>query len=178
MIAISGDPFSGKTHLLNKLRDKGFICFSCDEFVDSIYKNNTEITKLFDLLNIKLIEYKNLKQHISSLITINENREIIENFFYSRIYKHLQNNKYDFVEIPVIKNNEFDFKNLFSKTVFINTSEKMKNERAKKRYSSSKQINLIKTLSNTKQKINFDVVINGNCDILIDDFLKKINQNQ
>ncbi|UUD36821.1 dephospho-CoA kinase [Mycoplasmopsis californica] len=170
MIAITGLPSSGKSYLLNKLKAKGYACFSCDEFIKNIYENKDEINKLFTLLTLDQ-NIKDKKGVISSLILDDTKRRVIENFFYHKIYEHLSKNKYDFVEIPVLQNNDFDFRSFFNKIVFIDTNSKIRAQRTKQRYRSQKQIALIEKLARQKIKTMPDLTINGDNGVDVEEFL-------
>ncbi|NQZ28878.1 MAG: dephospho-CoA kinase [Mycoplasmatales bacterium] len=117
MIAIIGNPNVGKTTFLRKLNEYGYSTYETDAWVLKQY--NDEHSSIFksmvnefgkDIVINKKINKNALKKLIKENFDILKKIEMIVHPF---IKKHLEENKYDFVEIPILKWSPVNFTNLF-----------------------------------------------------------------
>ncbi len=104
MNALIGLHGVGKTTLLNELNKKGFKTFNCDEWVREFY-----IKQGIDRKELKKEWFnKSDKERNDFLISIHQ-----------PLYDYLMNNKFDYVEIPILETSPIDFTNLFDKVFLI-----------------------------------------------------------
>ncbi len=117
MIAIIGNPNVGKTTFLNKLRDHGYSTYETDAWVTKQYNNNeSNVYKaLVDKFGIIIVKNNKIdKKALKKLINDDfANLKEIELTVHPFILQHLEQNKYDFVEIPILKWSPVNFCNLF-----------------------------------------------------------------
>lgn len=145
MIAIVGRIGSGKTTLANLLKKYGFKVLICDDLVASLYENNAKLVQeikenIGDFLieNEKvskpkitnwLLEEINDKKHPNEYLRLSK----IENLVFKYVYEHLENNLYDFVEIPILNTDFVDFSVFFEKIINIRISERQRQKNLKLR---------------------------------------------
>ncbi|CAM9118430.1 dephospho-CoA kinase [Mycoplasma todarodis] len=117
MIAIIGNPNVGKTTFLRKLKEYGYSTYETDAWVLEQYNNEQSevFKKMIDefgesIVNDKKINKNALKKLISEDFDILKKIELIVHPF---IKQHLEENKYDFVEIPILKWSPVNFIDLF-----------------------------------------------------------------
>ncbi len=117
MIAIIGNPNVGKTTFLRKLRSKGYSTYETDAWVSEQYNNKEsytfkELVKQFgdSIVKDNKIDKNALKKLINDDFS---NLKKIELIVHPLIKAHLEQNKYDFVEIPIIKWSPVNFIDLF-----------------------------------------------------------------
>jgi dephospho-CoA kinase len=121
MIAIIGKTCVGKTFLLDKARDLGYSTLNCDHFFTEQYKFGNKCYELIkenlgkEYVNEDAVDKKRLKKFIS----IEKNKDLLEKLIFPVLFEHLQQYNYDFVEIPILYNENVDFKGFFDKTLNI-----------------------------------------------------------
>ncbi len=120
MIAIIGNPDSGKSTFIRKLAKLGYTTFESDAWFDSQYVKGTPI---FDALINRFgttiskdnkINKSTLKSLISADFSVLHELELLVHPY---LFEHLSQHEYDFVEIPILKWSPIDFTNLFLKVL-------------------------------------------------------------
>ncbi len=180
IIVLVGSPFSGKTTLLNKLKNKGIKVFHSDSFVSEIYQKDREGYKTivnefgYDYVNDKGVDKTKLKELIirkpETLIRINE-------IIHPIIFNYLEG-KDDYVaELPIVTTSPIKFK--YDKIVLIKAEENTLLERLnnsnKKNDIFAKK--MIKKWRNIEDKINFDLVINTSFEDGVDKIIKEFDND-
>ncbi|TCG10632.1 dephospho-CoA kinase [Mycoplasma todarodis] len=121
MKAIIGNPNVGKTTFLNKLRENGYSTYETDAWVSKQYNNNeSNVFKgLVNEFGVNIISDNKISKNALKKL-INEdfsNLKKIEMIVHPFIYQHLEQNKYDFVEIPILKWSPVNFVDLFDMVI-------------------------------------------------------------
>ncbi|WLP85955.1 dephospho-CoA kinase [Mycoplasma seminis] len=117
MIAIVGKIASGKTTFLKSCASLGYSTFSCDEYVNYLYTQNSDfINKIKQnigefLIKNNQVSKDEIKKWIRQDLT---NLQLIEKEVFLEIKSHLQQHQYDFVEIPILATKIVDFSTFFS----------------------------------------------------------------
>ncbi len=124
MIAIVGKTAVGKTFILEKAKSLGYTTLNCDNFFKKEY---TKGQKCYEIIKKNLGKtYVNDigvdKKMLKMLIKTKNGRNMLENLIYPILFDHLSNNKYDFVEIPILSNLNSNFAIFFSKILNITAS--------------------------------------------------------
>lgn len=136
MIAIIGKVGVGKSYLIEKLSKKGFKTLKSDNFINEKYKKDQI---LYKLINEKIGNFLNddkgiNKTFLKQWIYQNEhNLDILEKIVFNALFDELKNKKYDFVEIPILINKNYDFSSLFDKVLCLETNEKNYQKNLEKR---------------------------------------------
>ncbi|WP_029513151.1 nucleoside/nucleotide kinase family protein [Mycoplasmopsis primatum] len=136
MIAIIGKIAVGKTFFSNKLIQKGFTVFNCDDFFNHSYlKNNDCYMKINSEIGSFLNDENGIsKTKIKSWISQNPNNiDLLEKAIYPILFNKLKIGKFDFVEIPKIIGKNFDFSKLFDNIVCLETPDKIRAKNLEKR---------------------------------------------
>ncbi|EFF41402.1 nucleoside/nucleotide kinase family protein [Mycoplasmopsis alligatoris] len=129
MIAIIGQVAAGKSLLLHNLNKLGYKTFSCDVFVHELYEKEFFIEQINNLINKKT---KHLKEEIIAWLKTDKNNIYkLENIVFPHVYRHLQNNSYDFVEIPVLQSLNWDFSTFFKAIIKVVISEEKREQNLK-----------------------------------------------
>ncbi len=181
-IAITGSFASGKSFVINQLKQMNYQTFSCDDFVKTLYLDievqNQIIQEInglevFDKSKLAQIVYsddqsrKNLEKIIHPMVRLG-----IKNFE----LKHMQE-KLIFTEVPLLYESGFD--KYFSDVICIYCSEKNRYERAISRGLKNieifEKIKLIQMAQNEKIKLT-KYVINSDKDTKnqIEEILRKL----
>lgn len=131
MIAIVGKTCVGKTFLLNKAKDLRYSTFNCDIFFENQYKFGSKCYELIkNAFGEKYVngDFVN-KEMIKMLISTENGKNSLEKLIYPVLFDHFLENKYDFVEIPILSTKNCDFRKFFSKTlnVLASTERREKN---------------------------------------------------
>ncbi|UUM19582.1 MULTISPECIES: dephospho-CoA kinase [unclassified Mycoplasma] len=145
MIVISGKICSGKTTFLNQLENCGYKVFNCDQFVDQLYQNAEFIAQIQDS-DLKMIVLNNQinKQEIVRLIKNNYPLfKKLEKKIHQIIYDHLNINKYDYVEVPVLKSEHVNFATIFSQIIVLNLDKDIRKTFCTKRKVSAEKFTLL-----------------------------------
>lgn len=106
-IAITGLIGSGKTSVLNYLREKGYSVFSADEYVDNLYQNNKELAHQIqsfttsDILTNKTIDKEKLRKVFFTDKALKEKTEAV---VHQMVYEAIFNDKIEatFYEVPLL----------------------------------------------------------------------------
>lgn len=112
IIGITGCISSGKSFVLNLLKNFGYEVYQTDNFTIDAYENDIIKTKLNEKFNClknnkidKLILKKKINENIDNLKTINN---IIHPFIYEKVKSLNKKEKLIFVEIPLLFEANFD----------------------------------------------------------------------
>ncbi|MBR2809175.1 MAG: dephospho-CoA kinase [Erysipelotrichaceae bacterium] len=121
-IAITGTIGSGKSTVLKYLKEKGFECFSCDEYNAILLKENKEVISLikksFPVVNDGIID----KKALASIVFNNkESLDLLESithpFIIEKMKELLEDDKTAFFEVPLLF--EEHLESLFEKTICV-----------------------------------------------------------
>lgn len=111
-IAIVGKICSGKTTFLNVAKKLGYKVFIADQFINDLYTNSPNFLRTIEekfgdfVIENNAVSKEKIKQLISldqSVLTFLES--VINDF----IKEELEKNDYDFAELPILKNDVYDF---------------------------------------------------------------------
>lgn len=132
-VAITGSFAAGKSSVLKNLRERGYECFSCDEFVSNLYDDAIVQQDVMNILGITTVFDK---QKIAEIIFANSNlREKLEDYIYpivkNEIFRFKQKNSNHsllFFEVPLLF--EAGFESCFDKIICVYCSEEARFKRA------------------------------------------------
>lgn len=141
MVAIIGEIASGKTFFINKLKEMGYKIFIADEYVNYLYQNNDELKKKFiEVFGEEVVQNNKISKEFLKQ-KINENFEtiyLIENLVFPYIFSHLEHEKYDFAEIPVLVSKNTNFLTFFDKVInVVSSPQKIQIQREKRNVDNS-----------------------------------------
>ncbi|WBP83755.1 AAA family ATPase [Mycoplasmopsis edwardii] len=104
MIAIVGKIASGKTRLLNELKQLGHKVFEADYFVSKLYNDPKFALEVAKKVSLDLVsDSKVLKDKIKNELLNNSDAFIkLENLVIDKVLEHLEANYYHFVELPIL----------------------------------------------------------------------------
>lgn len=119
IIGIYGKIASGKTTVLNYLKNQGYKVFSCDEYIATLYSSSLPFKKfLIDTFHEEVINDNGSisKTYIKEMINQNEElKKALENYLYPEVKKALHafvkqniNEKLVFAEIPLLYEAHFE----------------------------------------------------------------------
>ncbi|VEU68486.1 dephospho-CoA kinase [Mycoplasmopsis pulmonis] len=150
MIAITGKAGVGKTTFLKKMEKKGYKILYSDNFFNQDYEKGYQSYQLIkdnlgqDFVNDQRVDKKRLKNWIKEDLS---NLDRLEKLIYPLLKTHLEQNFYDFVEIPVLGSKNVDFYPLFSKIYNIEISESQRLEQLKKRGVDNSDISFFESIN-------------------------------
>ncbi|WGI36448.1 dephospho-CoA kinase [Mesomycoplasma lagogenitalium] len=169
MIAIIGKYGVGKTTFLKKVESFGYKILYTDEFFANCYKfNNSCYWAIKNELGQNYVnESEVIKNELRNFILKDKNNiNILEKIVYPILEKHLEENRYDFVEIPNIFSKNANFERFFSHIFNIKTSEKKRQENIEKK-------GVLKKNSNLNNSLNVGKIKKKVVDILWEDIEKE-----
>ncbi|QJR44077.1 dephospho-CoA kinase [Mycoplasma miroungirhinis] len=174
MIAIIGKSGVGKSTFLHFLEKQGYKILIVDDLVKKLYQNGNEGYKLIqnhlgsDFVNETEVDKKAL---VDRIFLQPEFINKIELLIFPLIEKHLENNFYDFVEIPILYKKNGNFRRFFSKVICIDIPEKRRVKNLQIRNVNNKNKIIIDTLN--KYFLD-DKIVNIYCyKVLSRNFFKK-----
>ena len=166
-IAVTGSFASGKSFVLNCLKEMGYKIFSCDDYVKKIYEN-------IDLQNLVVSKIKGMsffskKTLLEIIYNDFESKKILESIIHPRVREGIKafeelnkNQKLIFTEVPLLFESNFD--RYFSYSICVYCFEETRLERAKQRKGYDiemlKKINLVQFSQEDKKKKS-DFVVNS-----------------
>ncbi|MGL4184063.1 MAG: dephospho-CoA kinase [Metamycoplasmataceae bacterium] len=124
-IAIIGKPASGKTFLLKELQKKGYKVLNCDLLVKKFYSfPHPCYFAIKRKLGSKMAKWGKInKIELKKLIIRENSAKKIEKIVFPYIFNHLSKKGYDFVEIPILFNQEINFISLFKRLIELEIDE-------------------------------------------------------
>ncbi|MBN3534618.1 dephospho-CoA kinase [Mycoplasma procyoni] len=150
MIAIIGKYGSGKTTFLKKVETYGYKVLYSDEFYKQSYLTPNESYKLIkEHLGEEFVDSEQVnKEKIRDFLLENpKNRDTLEKLIYPVLERHLESNKYDFVEIPNLFTKNANFERFFSKIVNIVAQDEQREKNIKNKGVNTKISNLNNSLN-------------------------------
>ncbi|MEE3928030.1 dephospho-CoA kinase [Mycoplasmopsis ciconiae] len=135
-IAITGRMASGKSYFVSYLKKLNYKVLICDDFVNELYVQNSHIKKqIMEKFGEEAYSNNIINKHFIKAKIIEDSSYLtyLQSLTYSYLYKHLQENKYDFVEIPILNNIFFDFSIFFSVIFNMQISDQKRREFLQKR---------------------------------------------
>ena len=166
-IAITGSFASGKSFVLNCVKNMGYMVFSCDDFIREAYKD----IKLQDIVvgKIEGLEIFD-KKRLSKIIYDNpQSRKELESIIHPIVRSGIKefeginkNQKFIFTEVPLLFESNFD--EYFSYSICVYCSEETRWQRSKERGVSNIDLyNKIKSVQfdQGEKKRRSDFVINS-----------------
>lgn len=169
-VAITGGIGSGKSTLINIIKDLGYKVFSCDAICANLYKKQSvlrEIKKIFPTAVSGKILLKADKKKISSLTFNNDkNYSLLSNFLQPLIVKELLKKMQKvkgvcFAEVPLLF--EGNHQDLFDKTIVLLRD---KEERIKGVYNRSK-IDKESFMHIANRQVDYDKIDLSNCFVIV-----------
>lgn len=138
-IGITGIIGSGKTTVLNIFKELGYQTFSCDEIVESLYKDPIIARKINAIFSYKVLENNTLNKF--KMRNMLKNNKVLhkklENYVFPLVEQELINivNTYNepVIEVPLLFKAHLEY--LFKKIIYVNTSIdniKKRNEKYRK----------------------------------------------
>ncbi|QZE12339.1 dephospho-CoA kinase [Mycoplasma sp. Ms02] len=127
MIAITGLLKVGKTTFLKRLEQEGFKVLYLDDYVNLLYATNQFVIDTFQKqFGSQVIEQNQVSKSALKKILEDDFSKIyeIEKIVFPLIYKHLEENQYDLVEIPILKNDFVNFEKFFNLIINVKKSKK------------------------------------------------------
>lgn len=177
-VAITGSFASGKSFILNYLKELGYKVFSCDDYVRQLYKDLKIQQDIVDILAIQTFD-KNL---IKAIYSDDKKRKKLEEYIHPLVRAEISEfkNKYSnekllFIEIPLLF--ETGFNKYFDYSICVYCSEENREKRARLRENfdlkTYKEITKIQLSREEKRNLaNFEI----NTDLGIADTQDQINQ--
>ncbi|WP_406614643.1 dephospho-CoA kinase [Mycoplasma corogypsi] len=150
-IAIVGYSAAGKTVFINIAKNLGYKILICDEFVANLYSTNKifiqKVANLFgnSILKDNMINKPLLKQFLHQHP---ERFSELEQAVFAEIFKHLETNKYDFVEIPKLNTSFVDFSIFFEQIWFLDIPNRVRDNFQKNKHLDHFTKKLINSLNN------------------------------
>ncbi|QKT05307.1 dephospho-CoA kinase [Mycoplasma sp. OR1901] len=125
--AICGEINVGKTTLINELKKMGYKTLILDDYVNYLYQNNNDLINEFkNKIGNFILENNKISKELLKKYILDDFNNIykLEEIIYPYISNHLINNKYDFVEIPVLESKKIDFSGFFKYVVVVHKKTK------------------------------------------------------
>lgn len=178
-VGITGSYASGKTFILNYLADLGFMTFSADEYIKTLYQQPKIQNMVIDILKMKNFD----KKIIARLIYNNDvARNKLQNFIHPFVVDGLtnfksENNNFDitFAEVPLLFEAKFDKYFDIHVTTFCSEKTRLKRAMLKENfniYSYNKIANIQLSQQAKMEKANFII----NTDVNLLDLYSQITQ--
>ncbi|QIW62292.1 dephospho-CoA kinase [Mycoplasmopsis gallinacea] len=111
-IAIVGQICSGKTTFLNVAKKLGYKVFIADQFINDLYTHSPNFLRIIqEKFGDFVIENNSvLKEKIKQLISLDQSvLTFLESVINDFIKEEFEKNDYDFAELPILKNDVYDF---------------------------------------------------------------------
>lgn len=147
-IGITGPIGSGKSTVLEYLKNKEYLCLSADELVHELYKDKTINTKISKILGFNYNDEK-IEDHKKAREILIQNKDIkkeIEDYIYplleDKLILSIKNNEKIAIEVPLLFKAHFEY--MFKKIIVIqlNKDKQIQNLKIRKDdITSSKKIN-------------------------------------
>ncbi|RLG11235.1 dephospho-CoA kinase [Candidatus Pacearchaeota archaeon] len=147
-IGITGGICTGKTTLLNILKNLGFKTFCCDEVVKELYKKSEIKEKLIEIFGKEILTstYEIDKKKILKKILMDQNlKSQLESLFHPivkrELFKFFEENKGEkiiFAEVPLLF--ELNWNSFFDEIWVITCSEKVQKKRILEKFKNFKDI--------------------------------------
>ncbi len=184
-IAITGSFASGKSYLINCLKNKSYKVFSCDDYIKNLYQEDGIRANIMKILHIEG-DFSTSK--IANVIYSDEQKKkILESYIHPLVRKGVkafeqdnESEKIIFTEVPLLY--ETNYQNHFYKVICVYCSEETRWERAQGR--GMKDRDLFEKLQNIQmtqeEKMKrADILINTDISIepQLDDLINQINKN-
>ncbi|OYD26784.1 dephospho-CoA kinase [Mycoplasma testudineum] len=150
MIAITGRTHSGKTFLLKQLSNLGYKTLSADDFFHEQYKKDQAGYKLIlSFLGPQFVKSDEVNRSaIKEWLKSDENNiNILNKLTHKLLFEHLIKQKYDFVEIPIINSEFYDFLSLFDRVINLEISNQQRQKFINNRNVDKSTIELIDRLN-------------------------------
>lgn len=149
MIIVTGLISSGKSTLLSKLNTLGFSVFNADLFVQNLYHDRDFVNEINNSKWNFLIENSSVsKTKILNLLNNNyQDFKVFEELVHLKVFKHLQDNEYDYAEIPVLKNSQVPFWSLAEQIIVLNLKQPIRIAYALKRGMDLRRFNQLDTIN-------------------------------
>lgn len=184
-IAITGSFASGKSYLINCLKNKNYQVFSCDDYIKNLYQEERIKTKITEMLNIEG-DFSTSK--IANVIYSDEQKKkILENYIHPLVRKGVkdfeQENRSEniiFTEVPLLY--ETNYQNHFYKVICVYCSEETRWKRAQGRGMKDRDLfEKLKNIQMTQEEKmkRADILINTDISVesQLDDLTTQINKN-
>ncbi len=184
-IAITGSFASGKSFLINCLKNKSYKVFSCDDYVKNLYQE--------DRIRVKIIEMLHIEGDFSTTKIANviysdkQKKKILENYIHPLVRKGIkdfeQENKSEkiiFTEVPLLY--ETNYQNHFYQVICVYCGDETRWKRAQGRGMKDRDLfEKLKNIQMTQEEKmkRADILINTDIDIesQLEHLINQINKN-
>ena len=163
---VTGPICSGKSTLLKIAKEFGFKIIMSDDLVADLYDDKvitSKLMKAFDHCKFDASPKETIKHLFFESYS---NRQVIENIFHPKVHEIIENelktNNNLLIELPPLKSNSIFIKN--NKSIFIDSSIKLRSERFKER-NSSDSIDIFHKINQYQADC---LLIKSYCDIIIE----------
>lgn len=170
-VAITGEIGSGKTTILQILKDKSYYTLSADEIVAVLYQKPEFQQKLEKLIGHK-IKGEEVKGSVKEFLKKSENHiykleEIVHPYVRLIVNEELSRQNFGrfiFIEVPLLF--EAEMENLFDKVILVKSSSERRRDRIKNRNGGIDILSLLEKrllpLGLKEEKSHFIIENNGN----------------
>ena len=170
-IAVTGSFASGKTHIMNCIKNLVYKVFSCDDYVKLLYQEKTITDQIKQ--EIKILDIFDKAKLAEIIYDDDKMRKKLENIVHPLVRNGIKDFEFDnqnenliFTEVPLLFESGFD--KYFSKVICVFCSEENRWERAKLRkikdFASFEKIKKIQLPQEVKMAKS-DFVINSELDV-------------
>jgi formamidopyrimidine-DNA glycosylase len=178
-IGITGPIGSGKSQVLNHLKDKGYLTISCDEEIHELYKDPIHKNKISRILKTDFDNDDERKRKIARLIMIEkpDKKKEVEKYIYpvleEKLIKYITDNELVAIEVPLLFKAHFEF--LFKK-IFVLSLNKEKQVQNLENRGDSLEISLKLNSDYHYDKSNKKVILIEN-NRSLNDLFEQIDKN-
>lgn len=184
-IAVTGSFASGKSFLINCLKNKNYKVFSCDDYIKNLYQEEQIRAKIMEMLNIGG-DFSTSK--IANVIYSDEQKKkILENYIHPLVRKGVRDFEQDneseniiFTEVPLLY--ETSYQNHFYKVICVYCSDETRWKRAQVRGMKDRDLfEKLKNIQMTQEEKmqRADILINTDIDVELQlkDLINQMNKD-
>ncbi len=136
-IGITGPIGSGKSTVLNYLKSKNYLVFSCDEIVHELYRNPAISNKISRILGVSFnIDDKEIVKAAKQIMILNGDKKVaVENYIYpileEKLVSIIKDNGKVAIEVPLLFKAHFEY--MFKEIIVLKVSKEKQIEHLNKR---------------------------------------------
>ncbi|TDV23273.1 dephospho-CoA kinase [Mycoplasmopsis mustelae] len=156
-IAIVGKIASGKSYFLATLKNLGYHTINLDEYISNLYQKDVNLIALLkNQIGDFLIKNNQISKNILKkwLFEDLKHIDVFEKVLYPYLKQKLQQETYDFIEIPVLNTINEDFSVLFDEVWNLTICPKKRKEFVNLRFGENLEFKKLDRLNNYKWNKN------------------------